>query len=83
MLLEALAAIRADTPSATEKRMVNRGVPLDLVTAYPDDYAEGETIVWWPFSSTTTKISVLQDALFLGLSGTHEPTHTRHLLPAV
>ena len=55
------------------------GVPFNLVTAYPDDYAEGETIVWWPFSSTTTKISVLQDALFLGLSGTHEPIHTRNI----
>lgn len=50
-------------------RMVNRGVKLDLVGLYPDEYAEDETLVWWQFSSTTSKISVLSNPMFLGKTG--------------
>jgi hypothetical protein len=33
-------------------------------------YVTGETIVWWGFSSCTTKVEVLQSNLFLGETGT-------------
>ncbi|CAM4752882.1 unnamed protein product [Rotaria magnacalcarata] len=42
-----------------------RGVKLDLKTRY----IEGETIVWWGFSSCTTSIGVLKSDLFLGKTG--------------
>ncbi|CAF4157651.1 unnamed protein product [Rotaria magnacalcarata] len=42
-----------------------RGVKLDLKTRY----IEGETIVWWGFSSCTTSMGVLQSDLFLGKTG--------------
>ncbi|CAF1644155.1 unnamed protein product [Rotaria magnacalcarata] len=43
-----------------------RGVKLNL----GHRYIEGETIVWWGFSSCTTSISVLESDLFLGKTGT-------------
>ncbi|CAF4716804.1 unnamed protein product, partial [Rotaria sp. Silwood1] len=42
-----------------------RGVKLDLSKRYN----EGETIVWWGFSSCTTAIRVLKSNLFLGKTG--------------
>ncbi|CAF4647553.1 unnamed protein product, partial [Rotaria socialis] len=42
-----------------------RGVKLDLSRRY----IEGETIVWWGFSSCTTSVSVLKSELFLGKIG--------------
>ena len=51
------------------KRMVNRGVRLDLVGLHPDDYAKDETMVWWPLSSTTSDVSVLSSPVFLGTTG--------------
>ncbi|CAF1353121.1 unnamed protein product [Rotaria sp. Silwood1] len=42
-----------------------RGVKLDLSKRY----SEGETIVWWGFSSCTTSVSVLKSELFLGKTG--------------
>ncbi|CAM4875785.1 unnamed protein product [Rotaria socialis] len=39
-----------------------RGVKLDLCNRY----IEGETIVWWGFSSCTTSVGVLKSELFLG-----------------
>ncbi|CAF4236010.1 unnamed protein product [Rotaria socialis] len=42
-----------------------RGVKLDLSRRY----IEGETIVWWGFSSCTTSVSVLKSELFLGKTG--------------
>ncbi|CAM4844262.1 unnamed protein product [Rotaria magnacalcarata] len=42
-----------------------RGVKLDL----SNRYIEGETIVWWGFSSCTTSVSVLKSELFLGKIG--------------
>ena len=67
LLLEALAAVKRS--EGTEKRMLNRGVPLNLVQLHPDDYEEDATIVWWQFSSCTLKIRVLSNPLFLGASG--------------
>ena len=46
-----------------------RGVKLDLVAQYPDDYAPDETIVWWQFTSTTSQIAVLSNPQFLGSTG--------------
>ncbi|CAM4850401.1 unnamed protein product, partial [Rotaria magnacalcarata] len=42
-----------------------RGIKLDL----KNRYIEGETIVWWGFSSCTTSMGVLQSDLFLGKTG--------------
>jgi hypothetical protein len=42
-----------------------RGVKLDMSKRY----IEGETIVWWGFSSCTTAVGVLQSELFLGETG--------------
>ncbi|CAF4490268.1 unnamed protein product [Rotaria socialis] len=43
-----------------------RGVKLDL----SNRYIEGETIVWWGFSSCTTSVGVLKSEMFLGKTGT-------------
>ena len=48
----ALGKLRA--AQGLKKRMVNRGVKLDLIGKYPDDYCENETLVWWPLTSTTS-----------------------------
>ncbi|CAF4249249.1 unnamed protein product, partial [Rotaria socialis] len=42
-----------------------RGVKLDLSRRY----IEGETIVWWGFSSCTTSVGVLKSEMFLGKTG--------------
>ncbi|CAF4651292.1 unnamed protein product, partial [Rotaria sp. Silwood2] len=47
-------------PSLT--KTAYRGVKLDLSKRY----IEGETIVWWGFSSCTTAVGVLKSNLFLG-----------------
>lgn len=49
--------------------MVNRGVKRDLVAEYPTEYVVDETLLWWPFTSTTADICVLQNPMFLGMSG--------------
>ena len=54
---------------AAGPRLLNRGVKLDLVGAHPDEYEEGESLVWWPLSSCTRKIAVLNNPMFLGISG--------------
>ncbi|CAF3556917.1 unnamed protein product [Rotaria socialis] len=46
-------------------RTVYRGVKKDMRQEYP----EGTTLVWWGFSSCTSKINVLQNELFLGVTG--------------
>ncbi|CAF2045848.1 unnamed protein product [Rotaria magnacalcarata] len=46
-------------------RTVYRGVKKDIRHEYP----EGRTLVWWGFSSCTSKLSVLQNELFLGRTG--------------
>ena len=43
-------------------RIVFRGVKLNLTGHYEMD----DTIVWWGFSSCTTRMNVLQSELFLG-----------------
>ena len=65
LLLTALDAL----PKAPGPRVVNRGVPLDLVSMYPDEYVVGEDVVWWGFSSTTARADVLKDPTFLGTEG--------------
>jgi hypothetical protein len=42
-----------------------RGVKLDMSKRY----IQGETVVWWGFSSCTTVVGVLQSKLFLGNTG--------------
>lgn len=42
LLLEGFRAMRSG-----KKRMVNRGVKLDLVGKYPDTYAKDESLTWW------------------------------------
>eukprot|EP00035_Acanthoeca_spectabilis_P005857 m.118219 g.118219 ORF g.118219 m.118219 type:complete len:406 (-) comp13224_c0_seq5:138-1355(-) len=64
LLLGGLAKI-----GAQEKRMVNRGVKLDLVTVHPAAYAPGKTLIWWALTSTTAKISALCNPMFLGSNG--------------
>jgi len=67
LLLSGLGKLRA--MQGAEKRMVNRGVKLDLAGAHPSEYAHSKTLVWWPFSSTTSNLSVLSNPMFLGKSG--------------
>ena len=47
-------------------RIIFRGVKLDL----RDQYKEGESIVWWGFSSCTKTLGVLENEQFVGMSGT-------------
>jgi hypothetical protein len=47
-------------------RTIYRGVKQNLNHLYP----EGETCIWWGFSSCTTSVRVLQNEDFLGKSGT-------------
>jgi hypothetical protein len=44
---------------------VYRGVRADLSTQYP----VGKEVVWWPFSSATTTVDVLNNPTFLGPTG--------------
>jgi hypothetical protein len=48
------------------QRTVYRGIRGDL----HNPYKEGESVVWWGFSSCTTTMGVLQNDQFLGSSGT-------------
>ena len=66
LLLEAFSAL---SEADGRPRMVNRGVPLDLISAHADVYEEGRVITWWSFSSCTTKLSVLENPAFLGKAG--------------
>ena len=61
-------------------RMVNRGVKLDLVEQFPEDYVDGESLVWWAVTSTTSKLQVLSNPMFLGSSGrrTIFQVHTKY-----
>ena len=65
LLLDALDAL----PKAPGPRVLNRGVPLGLVAMYPDEHVVGEGMVWWGFSSTTSRADVLKDPTFLGTDG--------------
>ena len=65
ILLEALACF----PRSPIPRTVNRGVKLDLVSMYPDEYAKDSTIVWFALSSCTQTIEVLSNPMFLGTIG--------------
>ncbi|CAF1072226.1 unnamed protein product [Rotaria sordida] len=47
-------------------RTIYRGVKLDLSAQYP----QGKTFVWYPFSSCTNSVQVLQSEQFLGKTGT-------------
>eukprot|EP00966_Prymnesium_polylepis_P336102 7391425-Prymnesium_polylepis.2 len=67
LLLEALQLIKRAQGGGT--LTVNRGVKLDLVAMHPSKYAEGKTVVWWEFTSTTLSVSLLQKPTFLGQSG--------------
>ena len=67
LLLTALDAVKR--ASGDDKLMLNRGVKLDLVSTYPDAYKEDGLMVWWPFSSCTRKVKVLDNEMFLGTSG--------------
>merc|ERR1712007_192647 len=51
------------------RETVNRGVALGLTKLYPEDFAPGENIIWWGFTSTTRNISVLSNEMFLGTEG--------------
>lgn len=51
--------------------MAYRGVQLDLSKRY----IQGETIVWWGFSSCTKTIGVLQSEMFLGKKRTRTMFH--------
>ena len=50
---------------AEPQRAVYRGVKLNLASQFEKD----ETVVWWGFTSCTTKIEVLQSESFLGKDG--------------
>lgn len=65
ILLEAFACFpRSSTPLT-----VNRGVKLDLVSMYPDEYAEENSFVWFALSSCTSNVKVLSNPMFLGTTG--------------
>ncbi|CAF1320192.1 unnamed protein product [Adineta steineri] len=46
-------------------KIAYRGVKLDM----KKKYVQGETVVWWAFSSGTVVLGVLQSELFLGKTG--------------
>ena len=60
LILTALARL----PS--KRYFVNRGVRKDLISEYP----EGDTFIWWGFSSCTSSVKVLESEQFFGTSGT-------------
>ncbi|CAF4575534.1 unnamed protein product [Rotaria socialis] len=63
LFLKLILTALAHLPSMA--RTVYRGVKQDLRKEYP----EGRTLVWWGFSSCTSKINVLQNKQFLGNTG--------------
>jgi hypothetical protein len=64
LFLKLILTAFARLPSS--HRFVYRGVKRDM----RKDYSKGSTIIWWPFSSCTTTIGVLQNEQFLGSTGT-------------
>ena len=56
-------------PPVVEAQTLTRGVKLDLVTMHPDEFAEGEELVWFRMSSCTRSIEVLKSDSFLGITG--------------
>jgi hypothetical protein len=65
ILVQALRAAAANN----EMRMVNRGVKLDLVKLFPDDFVKGESVILWALSSCAQEIDVLSNDMFLGKTG--------------
>jgi len=65
LLLEAYYCL----PEELEVRNLLRGVRLDLVAKYPGYYDKGEAVVWFPFSSCTNLVEVMESEQFLGQSG--------------
>ncbi|CAM4882406.1 unnamed protein product [Rotaria socialis] len=63
LFLKLILTALAHLPSMA--RTVYRGVTKDMREEYP----EGRTLVWWGFSSCTSKINVLQNKQFLGNTG--------------
>ncbi|CAF1347113.1 unnamed protein product [Adineta ricciae] len=63
LYLKLLITALSKLPS--KRRVVHRGVTRDLSA----DYHQGETIVWWGFSSCTSCLKVLQNQIFLGETG--------------
>ena len=58
LIMTALSKI----PSDSNYRTVYRGVKQDLSEKYP----KGITVTWWPFSSCTTTVDVLDNENFFG-----------------
>ena len=50
----------------SERRLLYRGVKLDMSAAYPS----GTLHIWWRFSSCTSSINTLESDKFLGTTGT-------------
>ncbi|CAF4926723.1 unnamed protein product [Rotaria socialis] len=63
LFLKLILTALAHLPSMA--RTVYRGVRKDM----RDEYPEGRTLVWWGFSSCTSKINVVQNKQFLGNTG--------------
>lgn len=57
------------TMASGQSKMLNRGVKLDLVSVNSDKFCEDESVIWWSFSSCTSRLSVLKNPLFLGETG--------------
>ena len=51
---------------STGGRLVYRGVKMDLRNEYP----EGSKVIWWGFSSCTSRVRVLENEQFFGKTGT-------------
>ena len=49
----------------SNNRPIYRGITRDL----RNDYQEGQTVIWWSFSSCTQRINVLSNKQFLGSEG--------------
>ncbi|CAF3713037.1 unnamed protein product [Rotaria sp. Silwood1] len=63
LFLRLILTALAQLPSTVS--YVYRGIKRDMRKEYP----EGKTFVWWGFSSCTSKLSVLQNEQFLGMTG--------------
>jgi hypothetical protein len=51
---------------STVGRLVYRGVKMDL----REEYLEGSKIIWWGFSSCTSRLAVLENEQLFGKTGT-------------
>lgn len=67
LLLTALKKLKASQSSGS--MVINRGVKLNLISKFPGEYVKGSKISWWQFSSCTKDVSVLENPMFLGTSG--------------